>query len=64
MGIGDRAPSIYGMNFEHMPELEWQYGYALVLAVIASVCGWLYWRFRQNRWLSPIPIDETFLPSR
>jgi magnesium transporter len=42
---------LYGMNFEHMPELQWQYGYALVLAVIAAVCGWLYWRFRRNRWL-------------
>jgi magnesium transporter len=42
---------IYGMNFEFMPELRWTYGYPLVLAFIAAVCGWLYWRFRQNRWL-------------
>ena len=28
-----------------------EYGYALVLAIIAAVCGWLYWRFRRNRWL-------------
>ena len=27
---------IYGMNFEHMPELSWQYGYPLVLALMAA----------------------------
>jgi magnesium transporter len=39
------------MNFEFMPELKWQYGYLLVLAVIAVVCATMYWRFRQNGWL-------------
>ncbi len=42
---------IYGMNFEHMPELEWRFGYPLVLAVIACVCLALYWRFRRAGWL-------------
>ena len=42
---------IYGMNFENMPELHWQYGYFVVLAVIAGVCGTLYWLFRRNGWL-------------
>ncbi len=42
---------IYGMNFEYMPELQWKYGYALVLAIIAGLCGWLFWRFRKNGWL-------------
>jgi magnesium transporter len=42
---------IYGMNFEHMPELGWQYGYALVLGLIAVVCGVLYWQFRRSGWL-------------
>ncbi len=42
---------IYGMNFEHMPELGWQYGYAFVLAFIAVVCGVLYWQFRRSGWL-------------
>jgi magnesium transporter len=39
------------MNFEHMPELEWKYGFALALVIIVSVCGWLFWRLRQKRWL-------------
>jgi magnesium transporter len=42
---------IYGMNFEHMPELEWTFGYPLVLIVIALVCATLYWRFRKIGWL-------------
>lgn len=42
---------IYGMNFEHMPELETRYGYFVVLAVIAGLCLWLYSRFRRNGWL-------------
>jgi magnesium transporter len=42
---------IYGMNFEHMPELEWTFGYPLVLVAIALVCVGLYWRFRRAGWL-------------
>ena len=51
LAVPTALAGIYGMNFEHMPELEWQYGYAVVLVIIASVCGWLYWRFRRNGWL-------------
>jgi magnesium transporter len=36
------------MNFSHMPELEWRYGYPLTLAVI---CLTLYRGFRRNGWL-------------
>jgi magnesium transporter len=42
---------IYGMNFEHMPELEWRYGYQLVLATVLAVCLYLYWRFKRSGWL-------------
>jgi magnesium transporter len=42
---------IYGMNFDHMPELHWQYGYPLVLGVMATVCGLLYRRLRKAGWL-------------
>jgi len=51
LAVPTAVAGIYGMNFEFMPELRWRYGYALVLVVIVVVCGWLYWRFRQNRWL-------------
>jgi magnesium transporter len=42
---------IYGMNFEHMPELKWELGYPAVMAVIASICIVLYLRFRAAGWL-------------
>jgi magnesium transporter len=42
---------IYGMNFSDMPELHMEYGYPTVLAIIAGICGVLYWRFRKNGWL-------------
>jgi magnesium transporter len=43
--------SIYGMNFEHIPELKWIYGYpfALTMMVISSVVP--YWYFKRRRWL-------------
>jgi magnesium transporter len=42
---------IYGMNFEHMPELAWTWGYPMVLLVMATVCSVLYFTFRRNHWL-------------
>jgi magnesium transporter len=51
LAVPTAVAGIYGMNFDVMPELHWKYGYALVLTGVATVCGWLYWRFRQNRWL-------------
>ena len=42
---------IWGMNFERMPELKWQYGYPAALGLIASTCSLLYWRFRRAGWL-------------
>jgi magnesium transporter len=43
--------SIYGMNFEHVPELRWYYGYPLVLGVMALICVLLFRAFRRNGWL-------------
>jgi magnesium transporter len=42
---------IYGMNFKHMPELGWTFGYPLVLGVILTICFYLYWRFKRAGWL-------------
>ncbi|MFB7498039.1 magnesium/cobalt transporter CorA [Streptomyces sp. NPDC056161] len=42
---------VYGMNFKHMPELEWRYGYPLVIGVISIACLALYRGFRRNGWL-------------
>ncbi|MCM0021506.1 MAG: magnesium/cobalt transporter CorA [Tagaea sp.] len=42
---------IWGMNFKHMPELEWEWGYPLALVTIATACGLLFWRFKKTGWL-------------
>jgi len=42
---------IYGMNFEHMPELKWIHGYPLVLAFMAFADLYLFYRFRRAGWL-------------
>lgn len=42
---------IWGMNFEHMPELKWKYGYPAALATMAAAVVWLYRRFRKVGWL-------------
>ena len=42
---------IYGMNFEHMPELKWRFGYPFVLAIMAGIDIYLFRRFRKTGWL-------------
>jgi magnesium transporter len=42
---------IYGMNFEHMPELTWTLGYPFALFIMALVCFLLYRQFRRVGWL-------------
>jgi len=42
---------VWGMNFTHMPELEWEYGYLFGLGVITASSVFLWWRFRKARWL-------------
>jgi magnesium transporter len=42
---------IYGMNFDHMPELRWRYGYYAVLFLMATVCLLLYRQFKRVGWL-------------
>lgn len=51
LAVPTAIAGLYGMNFENMPELKWQYGYYVVVAAIFMICGVLYWRFKQNRWL-------------
>ena len=42
---------IYGMNFDHMPELRWVYGYPATMAAIAAICLGLYVSFKRSKWL-------------
>ena len=51
LAVPTAIAGIYGMNFDHMPELRWTLGYPGVMAVIAGICGVLYVRFKKNGWL-------------
>lgn len=41
---------VYGMNFKHMPELEWYYGYPAVLGVMAIVTIGMIYYFKRRKW--------------
>ena len=43
--------SVYGMNFEFMPELHWRYGYFIMLGVTGVLCGLVYWRLKKAKYL-------------
>jgi magnesium transporter len=43
--------TVYGMNFDYMPELHWVSGYPFALLLMAVVCVGLYWMFRRRDWL-------------
>jgi magnesium transporter len=43
--------AVYGMNFEHMPELEWTYGYPLVMGLTTVGCVALHRNFKRRGWL-------------
>ena len=54
VGIGavpTMVAGIYGMNFKHLPELEWRYGYFIVMGALALVSFGLFRVFRRNKWL-------------
>jgi magnesium transporter len=42
---------IYGMNFEHMPELGWEFGYGTVVALMVAIDVYLFYRLRRAKWL-------------
>jgi magnesium transporter len=42
---------VYGMNFEHMPELKWTFGYPLAVGAMVVIDAWLFSRFRKAEWL-------------
>ena len=44
-------PAIYGMNFEHMPELKWEYGYYAALSLMVLLDVVLFVRFRKAGWI-------------
>ena len=51
LAVPTAIAGIYGMNFEHMPELGWTVGYPAVLAAMATICFVLYRYFKRVGWL-------------
>lgn len=51
IAVPTMVAGIYGMNFAFMPELQWQYGYPVVLASTVVLCIVLYLLFRRSGWL-------------
>jgi magnesium transporter len=51
VAIPTMIAGIYGMNFEHMPELTWSFGYPATLAVMVAIDAYLFYRFRKAGWL-------------
>jgi magnesium transporter len=51
VAIPTMVAGIYGMNFKNMPELSWDFGYPLAIAIMAVLDGYLFYRFRKSGWL-------------
>jgi magnesium transporter len=51
LAVPTAIAGIYGMNFKHMPELEWRYGYGIVVGAMAVICVGLFIRFKRLGWL-------------
>jgi magnesium transporter len=51
LAVPTMIAGIYGMNFDHMPELKWRYGYATVMTIMVALDGYLYYRFKRSQWL-------------
>lgn len=51
LAVPTAVAGIYGMNFTHMPELQWEFGYPMALGVMGGICGFLYYRFKKSGWL-------------
>jgi magnesium transporter len=51
LAVPTMIAGLYGMNFENMPELRWQYGYPVTLAIMTAIDIYLFRRFRRIGWL-------------
>jgi len=51
ISVPTMVAGIYGMNFDVMPELRWEYGYPTVLGGLLLVTGFLYRKFKKANWL-------------
>jgi len=48
---GALIAGVYGMNFKHIPELEWMWGYPFAILMMVLSGAGILWLFRQKKWL-------------
>ncbi len=51
VAVPTMVAGVYGMNFEHMPELEWRYGYPVTVASMLLIDLYLIYRFKKAKWM-------------
>jgi magnesium transporter len=51
VAVPTMVAGVYGMNFKHMPELDWQFGYPFAISLMVGIDAWLFLRFRNAGWL-------------
>ncbi len=51
VAVPTMVAGVYGMNFKHMPELDWQLGYPFAISLMVGIDAWLFARFRKAGWL-------------
>jgi magnesium transporter len=51
VAVPTMVAGVYGMNFEHMPELSWRFGYPLAIISMCLIDAYLVYRFRQAKWM-------------
>jgi magnesium transporter len=51
VAIPTMIAGVYGMNFKHMPELSWIFGYPLAISAMVAIDCYLFYRFRKAGWL-------------
>ncbi len=51
VAIPTMIAGVYGMNFKHMPELDWTFGYPMAIGAMVAIDCYLFYRFRKAGWL-------------
>ena len=51
VAIPTMIAGLYGMNFKHMPELDWTFGYPMAIGAMVAIDSYLFYRFRKAGWL-------------
>ena len=51
VAVPTMVAGVYGMNFDHMPELKWVWGYPFALGLMVGIDLYLFYRFRKAKWL-------------